>query len=99
LNDAARETGLRLCFGCADEGRLHTGAAGVRGAVGRLLGVMFLSELEGTLAHFKECGNPPCRSVFFDRSKNHSGRWCSMSSCGNRAKVRAFRARERAQPA
>jgi predicted RNA-binding Zn ribbon-like protein len=29
--------------------------------------------------------------VFFDRSKNHSSCWCSMESCGNRAKARRFR--------
>jgi hypothetical protein len=95
LNEAARDTGLGLCFGCDDDDRLHTTATGVRGAVGRLLGLMFLAELDGTWHHFKECGNPTCRSVFYDRSKNHSGRWCSMASCGNRAKVRAFRERER----
>jgi predicted RNA-binding Zn ribbon-like protein len=96
LNAAARDTGLYLCFGCDDDDRLHTTAEGVRGAVGRLLGLMFLAELDGTWHHFKECSNPTCRSVFYDRSKNHSGRWCSMASCGNRAKVRAFRERERA---
>jgi CGNR zinc finger/Putative stress-induced transcription regulator len=97
LNMAARDTGLRLCFGCDDGGRLHTTSTGVRGAMGRLLGLMFLAELDGTWRHFKECSNPTCRSVFYDRSKNHSGRWCSMASCGNRAKVRAFRERERSE--
>ncbi len=36
-------------------------------------------------------------TVFFDRSKNKSGKWCSMNACGNRAKVRAFRARQAAE--
>ncbi|HWL91166.1 MAG TPA: CGNR zinc finger domain-containing protein, partial [Actinomycetota bacterium] len=35
--------------------------------------------------------------VFFDGSKNKSGKWCSMAACGNRAKVRAFRERQAAQ--
>jgi predicted RNA-binding Zn ribbon-like protein len=35
--------------------------------------------------------------VFYDRSKNRSGRWCVMAECGNRAKVRAYRERERAK--
>ena len=42
---------------------------------------------------FKAC--PSCEWVFYDRSKNHTGRWCSMSACGGRAKVAAFRERER----
>ena len=28
-----------------------------------------------------------CGSLFIDQSKNHSRRWCSMESCGNRAKA------------
>lgn len=29
-----------------------------------------------------------CGWLFFDSSRNHSRRWCSMESCGNRAKAR-----------
>lgn len=29
-----------------------------------------------------------CAYVFYDTSRNHSRRWCSMESCGNRAKAR-----------
>ena len=29
-----------------------------------------------------------CGYLFIDRTKNHSRRWCSMDSCGNRAKAR-----------
>ena len=29
-----------------------------------------------------------CGYLFIDQSKNHSRRWCSMESCGNRAKAR-----------
>ncbi len=29
-----------------------------------------------------------CGYLFIDLSKNHSRRWCSMESCGNRAKAR-----------
>ena len=28
-----------------------------------------------------------CGYLFFDSSRNHSRRWCSMESCGNRAKA------------
>jgi len=79
----------------ADEELVPT-AAGVRGAVGRVLAVAFLARLDGSWTRFKECASPDCRGVFYDRSKNRSGRWCVMAECGNRAKVRAFRARERA---
>jgi predicted RNA-binding Zn ribbon-like protein len=35
-----------------------------------------------------------CGYLFLDMSKNRSRRWCSMESCGNRAKVRRHRRRK-----
>jgi predicted RNA-binding Zn ribbon-like protein len=96
LNRAAEETGLRVCFGCGDANPIHVSATGVRGAVGRILGTAFLAGLDGRWERFRVCHDPGCGSVFFDRSRNRSGKWCSMSSCGNRAKVRAFRERRAA---
>ena len=48
------------------------------------------------LAHIRECGSATCEWLFIDRSRNHTRRWCDMSDCGNRAKVRRFRQRHRA---
>ena len=90
LNDAAAETGLRPRF---DEPRLVPTVDGVRGAIGHLLGVAFLAELDGSWHRFRLCADPTCTTVFYDRSKNHSAKWCSMQTCGNRNKVRAFRRR------
>jgi CGNR zinc finger len=96
LNRAAEETGLRVCFGCEEGEPIHVEASGVRGAIGRLLGTVFLAELDGTWDRLRLCNEPTCRAAFFDGSKNHSGKWCSMSTCGNRNKVRAFRERQAA---
>ena len=41
----------------------------------------------------RKCEDPKCILWFYDSSKNHSRRWCSMELCGNRAKATAFRAR------
>lgn len=43
----------------------------------------------------RECANPSCTMWFRDVSRNNRRRWCSMSVCGNRAKVAAHRSRER----
>ena len=43
----------------------------------------------------RECAAHDCGWLFFDESRNRSRRWCSMQSCGNRAKVDRFRARQR----
>jgi len=44
----------------------------------------------------KNCENPVCVLFFYDTTKNHSRRWCSMSVCGNRMKVAAHYQRLRA---
>ena len=36
------------------------------------------------------CANERCRWLILDTSKNRSRRWCTMASCGNRAKARRF---------
>lgn len=40
----------------------------------------------------RACGNPECRWLFVDTSKNHTRRWCDMKICGNRMKARRFKA-------
>ena len=41
------------------------------------------------------CSGEDCGMVYLDTSRAASRRWCSMQRCGNRAKVRAHRARKR----
>ncbi len=43
----------------------------------------------------RECGGSDCRWLFLDTSKNRSRQWCSMASCGNRAKARRHYQRRR----
>jgi len=43
----------------------------------------------------KKCEGPPCTLWFYDISKNHSRRWCSMSICGNRAKAALHRTKKK----
>jgi predicted RNA-binding Zn ribbon-like protein len=46
-------------------------------------------------ALLKRCQNPACVLYFYDVSKNHARRWCSMQLCGNRLKVAAHYRRRR----
>jgi predicted RNA-binding Zn ribbon-like protein len=41
------------------------------------------------------CELPGCGALLLSRSRGDRRRWCSMDSCGNRAKVAAFRERQR----
>jgi predicted RNA-binding Zn ribbon-like protein len=43
----------------------------------------------------RQCGGTACGWLFLDATRNHSRHWCDMADCGNRAKVRRFRARAR----
>jgi predicted RNA-binding Zn ribbon-like protein len=48
----------------------------------------------GNFKLIKQCENDDCVLWFYDRSKSHHRRWCSMATCGNRHKVAAFRQRQ-----
>lgn len=52
---------------------------------------VFAPENAGRL---RECDGPDCHMVYLDTSRAATRRWCSMQRCGNRAKVRAHRARK-----
>jgi len=49
----------------------------------------------GDLSRIKQCGSDECGWLFFDTSRNRSRQWCDMKDCGNLAKVRRFRQRQR----
>ena len=49
----------------------------------------------GDLSLVKRCANPSCSLYFYDTSKNHTRRWCSMETCGSRMKMAAYYQRQR----
>lgn len=63
------------------------------GALGRILAEVASAMADGTWARLKACRAEDCLWAFVDTAKNQSRAWCSMRSCGNRHKVRAYRAR------
>ncbi|MDR7943890.1 CGNR zinc finger domain-containing protein [Achromobacter aegrifaciens] len=50
--------------------------------------------VHGDFELVRKCESPLCSLWFYDRTRSHRRRWCSMSLCGNRHKVAAFRQRE-----
>jgi len=92
LNGAAAASGLRMRFGADGKPRLEPAVAGVVGAMGRIVATLFAAMEDESWTRLKLCGSQTCRWAFYDRSKNHSSRWCKMASCGNREKARRFRA-------
>jgi predicted RNA-binding Zn ribbon-like protein len=98
LNEAAVASRLRARFGPDGKARLEPDSEGAVGAMGRVVAAVFASMAEPDWTRLKLCGSPTCRWAFYDRSRNHSSRWCTMASCGNKEKARRFRehARHRA---
>ena len=93
LNLAAERARLTVRFGADGRATLEPDAGGVDGALGRVLAAVHAGMEEGTWERLKSCANATCGWAFYDRSKNRSGRWCSMEVCGNRTKTRAYRRR------
>jgi|ERR1700674_2945872 len=95
LNEAATASRLRIRFGSDGKARLEPEAGGVVAAMGRIVGAVFNAMTEVEWARLKLCDSQTCRWVFYDQSRNHSSRWCTMAACGNREKARRFRQRAR----
>lgn len=55
--------------------------------------------VEGDFALVKQCEHPDCILWFYDRTKAHKRRWCSMALCGNRHKAAQFRKRNSGETA
>ncbi|MET1043050.1 MAG: CGNR zinc finger domain-containing protein [Microbacteriaceae bacterium] len=76
-------------------GRRQAGAGRVR--IGQALSTVARDAVdlfgERGAGRIRFCTADDCELVFFDESRSSNRRWCSMQRCGNRAKVRAHRAR------
>ena len=93
LNALAGDIGLRAGFTEEGDAVLRPAATGVTGVLGEVLAAVVTASTAGTWSRIKLCTADDCAYVYFDASKNASGRWCSMAVCGNRAKTRAYRRR------
>jgi predicted RNA-binding Zn ribbon-like protein len=65
----------------------HEGLEWLLAAIARSGAELIAERAEGGL---QRCGNASCRLLFYDDSRTHRRRWCSMALCGNRSKVAAF---------
>jgi predicted RNA-binding Zn ribbon-like protein len=95
LREASVRAPLRFSFERNGAATAEPAVGGLDGALGRLLGIVYDAMRQGEWSRLKTCRDPRCRWLFYDRSKNRSGAWCDMASCGNRAKARRRRASAR----
>ena len=96
LNRLATAAILSVEFDADGTAALRPRATGIERVLGELLAVTFDAMRDGFWQHLKICRADDCSWAFFDRSKNGSGAWCTMSGCGNRAKAKAYRERRKA---
>jgi predicted RNA-binding Zn ribbon-like protein len=97
VNRAARRAGLQPSLADPFSARLEPSGGGVDAALGRIVAAIHESIADGTWPRLKACERDVCRWAFYDRSKNRSSHWCSMSGCGAREKSRRAYRRRRAR--
>lgn len=88
-----QQTGPGVSYAWSDDLLLDRPVWAIARSAGELL------RSDNDLERVRECGSATCEWLFIDRSRNHSRRWCDMNDCGNVAKVRRFRQRQRAPKA
>jgi predicted RNA-binding Zn ribbon-like protein len=93
VNNTAKSAELVVRFDEHGQAELVPVRPGIDGALGRLIAIVYRSMSEGTWERLKACPEDRCEWAFYDWSKNRSGTWCDMATCGNRAKARAYRER------
>jgi predicted RNA-binding Zn ribbon-like protein len=94
INQASGAARFALGFETGSNVTITPQAAGVRGVLGHILSIVADSMADESWSRFKACLNPECHEAFYDIARNQSRKWCSMDTCGNQAKARAYRRRQ-----
>jgi len=79
-----------LAGGKRQAGRTRARAGQALSAMAREAVLLFANS---SRERIRECAADDCGLIFYDESRSNNRRWCSMQRCGNRAKVRAHRAK------
>ncbi|MFT4307412.1 MAG: CGNR zinc finger domain-containing protein [Microbacterium sp.] len=96
LNDTFARVSMNLVI--ASDGAATLMATGPRSdfdlLATRVQDAIYRADAQGTWPRLKACESEICRWVYYDNSPSGRSRWCTMSVCGSRAKMRAYRARK-----
>jgi len=95
LDRAVGRASVRVRFAPGRDPELVADCEGVDGALAQLMAIVTAAVEHGRWERLKACPRAECEWAFYDKSKNRSGRWCTMESCGNIEKAKAFRERRR----
>ncbi|WP_112134797.1 CGNR zinc finger domain-containing protein [Glycomyces dulcitolivorans] len=97
LDELLAAAPLRLVIGADGSARPEPapGPAGLPALTARIATGILTAVADGTWPRLKACNAHECRWVYYDRSPAGRSRWCTMSICGSRAKMRNYRNRSR----
>jgi predicted RNA-binding Zn ribbon-like protein len=95
LNRVLGRTPLAVSFGADATPELTSRGRGFEAAMGSLASIVAVAQIDGSWLRLKACRGVHCGWAFYDHSRNQSGSWCSMSTCGSRSKARDYRRRKR----
>jgi predicted RNA-binding Zn ribbon-like protein len=98
--EAARKTLNEIAAGVAAIPRLQSnGTVRLEGSAHALIVTLARDAVQlfgsEAVTRLRQCQSPTCTLYFIDTSRRGDRRWCSMSACGNKAKVDEFRRRKR----
>jgi predicted RNA-binding Zn ribbon-like protein len=96
LDRAAGRVRLAMRLSRTGKYRLVPEGQGVDRTISEVLVRALNAMSDGSWPRMKACQREACRWMFYDASRNRSGVWCSMATCGNRQKGAAYRARRSA---
>ncbi|MCP3820500.1 CGNR zinc finger domain-containing protein [Streptomyces sp. A3M-1-3] len=92
-------SGAPLVVTVDQEGAAALSAAGDgSGLTARIAAAVAEAVTAGTWSRLKACEAEDCRWAYYDRSPAGRSRWCTMSVCGSRAKMRTYRAKRTPKP-
>lgn len=97
LNDFLKQSRSHLVLRSAKDGGLELAREWRQECAAEMLAPLaeeaaaFLATADFELV--RRCEDSDCVLWFYDRTRSHHRRWCSMATCGNRNKVAAYRKR------
>lgn len=95
LGPVCEGSSLSLIVGPAAAPQVTGSGSGLDGLVNDMLAAVAIAAVDGSWVRLKACAETDCRTAFWDHTRNGSQRFCSVAGCANRARQRAFRARQR----
>jgi predicted RNA-binding Zn ribbon-like protein len=95
LNRALGSLSLGVDFQASGGPGLTPRGRHLDGALASLATIVAVARIDGRWRRLKACPGLHCGWAFYDHSRNQSGSWCSMSTCGQRTKAREYRRRRK----